>query len=66
MFTLIPPIYLSPENLVCFFFMSVAYTQVHLYFIIKVNIMYPWEQSDLGPKCLQNRLPKNKSRRESR
>ena len=42
--------------------MSAAYVQVHLKltFFMEANNMKP----DLGPYCLQNRLPKNISRRE--
>ena len=46
--------------------MSVAYTQVNfkLDFFVEANNMNPdqtapLEQSDLGPYCLQYRLPKN-------
>ena len=41
-------------------FMSAAYIQVHcrLDFIMKANTMNPWEQSDLGPYCLQYRQHK--------
>ena len=48
MLILIPPVYLSPENFVCFFFTSVASTQVHLDFIMKVNTMYPDKTAPLG------------------
>ena len=53
--------------------MYVAYIQLHFRvdFIMEANTMNPdqtapWEQSDLGPYCLQYRLPKNISRCESR
>ena len=46
------------------FYVCSIYIQVHfrLDFIIEANTMNPdqlWEQSDLGPYCLQYRLPKN-------
>ena len=50
-------------------FWSAAYIQVYfrLNFVMEANTMNPdqtapWEQSDLGPYCLQYRLPKNISR----
>ena len=68
--TLTPPVsFLSPENVICFF-LSAAYIQVHFKqdFFMEANNIYPnqipREQSDLGPYCLQCRLPKNISRRE--
>ena len=55
----------------CLLYMSAAYIQVHfrLDFFMKANSIdpdqtAPKEQSDLGPYCLQYRLPKNISRRE--
>ena len=51
--------------------MSAAYIQVHfrLDIFMEANSMdpdqtAPKEQSDLGPYCLQHRLPKNISRQE--
>ena len=57
----------------CLLFRPAAYIQVHfkLDFIMEANTMdpdqtAPKEQSDLCTYCLQYRLPKNISRRESR
>ena len=65
-FDLIPPILFFPENVIC------SLHQVHfkLDFVMEANTMnpdqadrvLPWEQSNLGPYCLQYKLPKNISR----
>ena len=61
----------SYEFCVLFFFTSVAYINVYfrLDCFMEANNMKPdqtapKEQSDLGPYCLQYRLPGNISRRE--
>ena len=58
-----------PANIVGFFlrFTSAAHIQVHfiLDLFMEANNMNPDQtQSDLGPYCLQYRLPKKVSRRE--
>ena len=58
----------------CLLFTSAAYIQLHFrldFFSLKLTILtlirlFPWEQSDMGSFCLQYRLTKKKSRRESR
>ena len=67
--TLFPGIFF-PENVACF--LPLLHIQVHsrLDFSMEANTMNPDQtaplESDLGPYCLQYRLPKNISRRESR
>ena len=59
--TLIPSLFFL-ENVVCF--LHLLHIQVNFKFrlFMEANNMNPWEQSDLGPYCLQYRLPKNISR----
>ena len=50
-----------------FYVCSDTYIQVHfrLDYSMEANTMNPWEQSDLGPYCLQYRVPKKINRQES-
>ena len=59
--------FFSPENVVCFYVCCIYSSALQASIFVKTNNLNPdqtaREQSDLGPHCLQFRLPKNISRR---